>query len=562
MKKEHFDWFGRVAGIVGMLAFLLCVTSMVAFAEENKTAVAGSRTAEDSIYIYIRGVGDIISGTTVQIGNTLCEDIQVADVVAMGIPIKTIILLDNSISLSKGWGSQAKEFILELIDEHAEKEEYKIATFADGLTVLTDFSTDYESLKATVEEIEFLDQKSYLTDILYDFLKGNSDGNEANYTRLIIITDGADDNDIKYTQTEISELLKSSGVVIHTVGVRTTDNNVLLENLFSYARLTGGTYHMVEKDIASGDIRNRINQDYSLICLKLVPEAEIMDGGRREAKLKLNTAEGTVVLTTSLKMPFADVSSTSSGSAESIPSLQLDPVAEEQELPSIVVTPREGEETSKRGKGGVILFAGIGTVVLAAIIVSGVLFVVKGKKKQQVDVVKASRQQEEARIDGTQAEGTERLSVQQKGLAQPNGHTVRLREQVNTDIEGKTLCLRSGTGGNTEKRCFITLTDINNAQRTFCVSIDRRIAIGRGEGDIVLGHDAAVSYIHCEIIKRGNLYYINDLKSSNGTFYGGIRVHQETPVMSGGIIEVGTCKYRIMIETREPGEKVWKASEG
>ena len=178
MKKEHFDWFGRVAGIVGMLAFLLCVTSMVAFAEENKTAVAGSRTAEDSIYIYIRGVGDIISGTTVQIGNTLCEDIQVADVVAMGIPIKTIILLDNSISLSKGWGSQAKEFILELIDEHAEKEEYKIATFADGLTVLTDFSTDYESLKATVEEIEFLDQKSYLTDILYDFLKGNSDGNE------------------------------------------------------------------------------------------------------------------------------------------------------------------------------------------------------------------------------------------------------------------------------------------------------------------------------------------------------------------------------------------------
>ena len=72
--------------------------------------------------------------------------------------------------------------------------------------------------------------------------------------------------------------------------------------------------------------------------------------------------------------------------------------------------------------------------------------------------------------------------------------------------------------------------------------------IGREEGDIILGFDAAVSRVHCEIIKKGSLYYVNDLKSSNGTFYGNTRVYGETPVMSGGVLEIGAFKYTITIE--------------
>ena len=42
---------------------------------------------------------------------------------------------------------------------------------------------------------------------------------------------------------------------------------------------------------------------------------------------------------------------------------------------------------------------------------------------------------------------------------------------------------------------------------------------------------------------------MNDLKSSNGTFYGGMRVHNETPIMNGGILEIGNCKYKVGIES-------------
>lgn len=543
--------FRRLAGVICMLAFFSCFLSTKVCASENPSdtsaaaSVVSSRTTDESVYVYIKGVSDITSGTTVQVGNTLCEDIQVADVASMGMPIRTTILLDNSMSLSKRWGSQAKELAKELIGSHRSDEEFKIATFADGLNVVADFSTEYELLEAAVEEIEFLDQESYLTDILYDFLKQSSDSGEANYTRVIIITDGADDKDIKYTQTELSDLMKSSGVVIHTVGVKTSKNNNLLESLFSYARLTGGTYKAVDADTDVEGIRDMIDEDYSLFCLKLIPQADIMDGSRKEAKLNLNTSDGAVVLTASLQMPFADVSSIQSESAEPSAPPEPEPADDKPELPSIAVEPQAVEETPETGKSGILAVIIIGAVVLTIIITLAVLLVVKGRKKKKIDVVIANSEQTES---GSQR-GETHVSVMQKSKpVQSGGNTVRLGGQMNADNAGNTVCLQGGTGQNAVRQTFISLTDINNPQRSFRVPIDTRIVIGRETGDIILGHDAAVSHTHCEIIKKGNLFYINDLKSSNGTFYGSMRVYHETPIMNGGILEVGTCKYKITIE--------------
>lgn len=544
----------RIAGAVYLLAILACFMGITVCASENNTAdipqaaaIVSSRTTDEGIYVYIKGVRDIKSGTTVQVGNTLCDDIQVADAVSMGIPIRTTILFDNSQSLSKRWGSQAKELATGLIDNHAEGEEFRIATFADGLNLVADFSSEYDSLKVAVDGIEFLDQKSYLTDILYDLLKQSGDSGEANYTRLIIITDGADDQEIKYTQTELSDLMKSSGVVIHTVGVKTSKNNHLLENLFSYARHTGGTYKTVEANADIEDIRKMIDEDYSILCLKLIPKTDIMDGSRKEAKFTLNTSDGTAVLTASLKMPFADASSIQSESVESSTPSDPDPAGEKSVLPIIAMEPQAGEENPEPGKPGISIVPVIiiGAVVLVIIVTLAVLLVMKGRNKKQVEVVIANSEQSG---EGTLKGGTQVSVMQQRESMQSGGNTVKLGGKVKADTAGKTVCLQGGIGQNAVRQTFISLTDISNPQRNFRVPIDTRIVIGRAMGDIILEHDAAVSHTHCEIIKKGNLFYINDLKSSNGTFYGSIRVYHETPIMNGGMLEVGTCKYKITIE--------------
>lgn len=561
----------KLAGIVCVFVCLgafICLKGITASAAENdpeaepSAAVVSTRTTDEAVYVYIKGVGGISSGTTVQIGNALCENVQAANVVSMGMPIRTTILFDNSQSLSKIWASQAKELVAGLIDNHVENEEFKIATFAESLNVLSDFTSDYESLKSTVEGIEFLDQPSYLTDILYDFLIREKDSGEANYTRLIIITDGADDNEIKYTQAELSDLMKGSGVVIHTAGVKNSRNNERLETLFSYARLTGGTYSTVEKNTNAESIRSKINEDYSLLCLRLVPGSDIMDGGRREAKLTLDTPEGMVVLTASLQMPFADMSSMPPDSTEQSQESAPEPESSE-ELPSIEIRQQTGEEQeTEKNSGHPVIAAAIGAAALLIIILLTVAFVLKSKKKKQVDVAISNNVQQEGgnqkgggRFAGMQAGGMQNpgnraVSMPPGASAQRGGNTVRLGAQADSGSGGHTMLLQGGSIQNRVRQSYITLSDIKNPQRNFRVPIDTRIVIGRESGDIVLGFDAAVSHTHCEILKKGNLFYVNDLKSSNGTFYGNMRVHQETPIMNGGILEIGAGKYKITIENQ------------
>lgn len=559
-KKEKHIFRHRIAGIICMLALFSCFTGTVVSAAEitasaSQATVTNSRTAGQDVYLYIKGVEDIIGGTKVQVGNSLCENIQVASVKTMGLPIKTTILFDNSKSLSKRWGTQAKSLIAGLIDNHAEGEEFRIATFADGLNVVADFSTDYDSLKATADGIEFLDQASYLTDILYDLLKEYKDSDEANYSRIVIITDGADDKEINYTQAELTELMKNSGVVIHAVGVKASKNNTLLEKLFSYARYTGGTYSLAEEKTEVEGIRAAIDEDYSLLCLKLTPENAVMDGSRKEAKLSLNTSGGEVVLTASLQMPFADVSNISKENTEAKPTPEPEPEptaaptpAASAELPSISVSskPQETAAPEKGKEPGVMpmILIAAGVVVLVIVILLVVLLISKGKKKKPVDVVISGNEQRES---GGADQRQESSSVPQNTSGR-GGNTARL-SAVNAGNSGKTLKLQSGQGQTAAKQTFIILTDIDHPQRTFRAAIESRLVIGRESGDIVLGHDAAVSYTHCEIIKRGNLFYVNDLKSSNGTFYGNIRVSQETAIMNGGILTLGTGKYKITIES-------------
>ncbi|MCM1538611.1 MAG: FHA domain-containing protein [bacterium] len=507
-----------------------------------------SRTTEDGIYIYIKGVNDIMSGTTVQVGTTLCEDIQVAEITSAGMPIRTCILLDNSLSVSRRWGDQAKILIGELIDGHAEGEEFQIVTFADGFNVVADFSTEYDSLKSAMGEIAFYNQSSYLTDILYDLLSQEYRSGGANYTRLIIITDGADDNDIKYTQTELLNLMSDSGVVIHAVGIRAENNNALLENLFAYARMTGGVYAAVDRNVSEDEVRSMIDEDYSLFCLRLSPDAGMMDGSKKEARLTLNTSGGTIVLNASLQMPFANVGSAppeqeENEEAEEEPAAPPETVTEKPEMPSIEVQTQAQEEPKENKKLGIVLLAVGGSLVLALAVVVAILLILKNKGRKQSDTADENYHADQIQNRWSQTRGGE-----QTVLLQPDGKNLGNKEGKEDSAGDKTVYLLGGNGQSAVRQAYITLTDISNPYRSYRAPIDTRIVIGRKTGDILLGHDATVSHTHCEIIKKGNLFYVKDLKSSNGTFYGNSRVYADTPIISGGILAVGEGKYKITIE--------------
>jgi pSer/pThr/pTyr-binding forkhead associated (FHA) protein len=74
--------------------------------------------------------------------------------------------------------------------------------------------------------------------------------------------------------------------------------------------------------------------------------------------------------------------------------------------------------------------------------------------------------------------------------------------------------------------------------------------VGRGrELDVVL-HDPEVSRRHARFESRNGIVYVDDLKSSNGTFLNGRRVTEAIEIREGDAVDVGTT--RLLVRSVQP----------
>lgn len=80
----------------------------------------------------------------------------------------------------------------------------------------------------------------------------------------------------------------------------------------------------------------------------------------------------------------------------------------------------------------------------------------------------------------------------------------------------------------------------------------RRIVIGRRpERDLVISHPT-ISGCHAEIVRLDDSLFITDLNSTNGTRVNERRIDQQTPLMSGDRIRLGSLEMRIELRSTEP----------
>lgn len=522
-------------------------------ASDTDPYVISSRTTDDGIYVYVKNVVGITEGTTVQIGNANCDSFSYGAILAQGLPIKTVILLDNSLSFSGIWGEKGKEFIAGMIDCHAENEQYSLYTFSDSLQQKSEYTDNYELLKSAVQGIAYENQDSFLTDALYVLLTQLKTEQSGGFTRVIVIADGADENEITYTESELKDLMKECQIPVYSVGAKGANNNKELEKLFSYSRLTNAGYFMVEKNSEYSDIVSAMQGDYSIEYLLIDPDEQLLTGEKKEAKMVLNTMDGEKTVTTTVQMPFG----TGEQSGEDVDSSET----EDFTLESAQDTPEDTEnvddnnsseetivddssdseddavediedevdknESDEEEKGFPIIPVAVGGAVLACGIIAAVVILVIRKRNQSPD-------------DNTE----ERTQMGTENGSDP----------APWDMD-KTVVLNEGDSGKTEilfdsgSESVITLSDMNKPGKKFSAAIRDRIVVGRTVGaDIVIDYDQSVSSRHCEFIKRGNEYILKDLGSSNHTKYDGNRVDDEVRISNGGILEIGRGRYSITIE--------------
>lgn len=490
---------------------------------EESTTIASTVVADGIIYVYIRGIDNLQAGSTVQIGTTVCptENLSAGKQTDLDIPMRTLLLVDNSYSISKKKRQEIQDIMTGLIDQALPNEQFKIGTFSDEAIYLCNYTEDRDTAYSCIDNIEYQNQNTYFSDVLYHILTELKSENAASFTRVILISDGADDNEIGYTNDEVRILVGESGVPVYTIGTLGKNNQSDLETMFAFSRASNAAYYLLDGNTSVEDVLLGLAADQSNLCVRIKPSTELMDGGNKKILLKLQTESGMVELTTSAEMPFASndlqlESQKDSGAQEpdavqkeTVPAKSLPTIGNGISAEEEIDTKADKKQSSK---GYVILIVIIGSVVACGILVAiTITMILRRRKKASAPVLSMPEHMQEAHNDS----------------AEESEYTIAL-----LDVEPD------------RKKFYLILRSLDNPAIIYKQPIKDVVHIGRKNADIVID-DRYVSARHCDIILRGELLYIKDVGSSNGTFYENIPVHDELPIVSGGTIRIGRSNFRV-----------------
>ena len=88
---------------------------------------------------------------------------------------------------------------------------------------------------------------------------------------------------------------------------------------------------------------------------------------------------------------------------------------------------------------------------------------------------------------------------------------------------------------------LLTLTDMQNGN-VLRIMIQKAMTIGRGDCDVVITGDDALSKRHCEIYEMNGNVCVRDLSSANGTKVNNIRITDQI-LFEGDELSIGARSY-------------------
>ena len=607
-KRYRMIRWSMICSFVFVCCFFFSTVSAFAI---TSTSVVSSRIADKDLLLYVSGVDSSDVDASLIIGNTAIDssEITITSMVDAEYPIHTVLLLDNSISLKKIWEKNAKKLMTEIIDGHAKNEMFMIATYAEGLSVVSDFSNNYEGLKTTINGISYVNQSSYLTDILYEMVDSFKNAGEPYFVRIVVICDGSDDNEISYTNAELTKLLNESGIPVNTIGAADKSNSKALELLFSYSRASGGQSLKVTNKDDTTEAKDMLADDYNLKCIRVGLPWSLKDGSTKAAQLTIKSGGEEHVITTNLTMPFDvmkeytvsfsdengekvlesvtlkegeipvfegdaplkndDDNHTykfigwSNGTTTYVVGESLPPVSEDITFKAVFLTEEKANFANDLvaeptvpvvPKKTVPWFVWLIGAAIMAVIIAIVLIIIMFRSRDREPVF----HELEPINDEAKSASREMSEPNLSGNLNTNGKSGRRgnTQMLRTEPDQQKNSQQSG-----EKTAKLTLENCNNPSDCYSCDFMGSAVIGwNDDNDISLSFDDAVSGEHCKIEKYGNSYYISDLNSSNHTYYYGkkdynnpknrIEVKSDIAISNEDVVEIGREKYRIKFEEK------------
>ena len=502
--------------VMAVMLFTFVASSVVSYAADG-AKVMQSIASEETVKAYVQGFSGSAQATY-QIGNIPAEDPQAYHISQDSSNMRTLIMVDNSLSIPNNSRPLIKDAMKAIIDAHGANEVFRLAAFSDKMDYLSDqYSSDYTALKNMVDSIEHSDQETYLTDVLYDLIDELNAENYQGYTRIVVFSDGVDNKPIGVTREELNKKLDESPYPVYTFGVRTGKNDSELENMFALSRLTGCEYLILEEADASA-VSAITGKDADITVYEAQIPEDARVGGRQSSKLTLS--DGTA-LVFNVDLPFS-LKEKEEPAAEI--STEASTQASVEEKPVIADPPVQQRKTSILPLG-ILLFVVAG--VVAAIVVLLIVLLSKKKKKQPSAAPAPSPQKTES------YEKTEILGAGPKH--QDSG----------------TVHMTPDSYGGEVKRYRFTLTDAADAARSFRCELITEIKIGRQpDNNIVLSDDTTVHGHQATVSVTNDTFYYTDLKEvKNHSAVNGVQLKPGLPqlIVNNSKITIGRHTYVVSV---------------
>ncbi len=500
--------------IVLCISIVMILGTGVSAAQEAKNA--GVYTNENEISLYVKGLGDNINAVSCQIGKRDGQQISFEMVEDMETPAKTLIMIDNSLSITKENREKTDKFLKEYIYEKDKEELVAIATFSEEIDSLTEYIADRRQLEDIIDAVEYKDQETYLTDALYDVIQSECLGTEDCYKKIIIISDGVDNKSIGYTKEELYSLIQAKHYPIYTLGCVFKSNNEQLENMFALSRFTGGLSWILDESDDIGKLADDIVNDNDAVHFKITPDEVLMDGSIGNILLTIGSGQETITFLADVRMPFR-------AERTELVETQSDEPAQESEPLST-----EGQEQMEdiNTNSGMLLIIAVGGGIVV-VLIAAIVIVVLIKRKNSNDFE------------------TLQESVDNSYEPVEDDKTLLVRNSDWNPDDQSTQMIWNGC----QRQHNLILTDLNNTGKTFQMPITGDIIIGRksAEANLIIDYDKSVSGKHCVICEKQGKFYVRDLQSSNGTKVNDAFVLSEVEIYSGCILTIGRLAMKVEI---------------
>ncbi|BCN29979.1 hypothetical protein bsdtb5_12740 [Anaeromicropila herbilytica] len=513
--------------------FVLVTSNYVSASEQVN--ISQAETEDGQINIYINGVQDKIKKVNCLIASTPVSNITYTKINQYIGSVDTLLLIDDSESITKEERQRLSALILDYIDHKNSNESISIATYGTKLRYLCNYEKDrYEILKA-FGKIQFKNQSSYLTDVIAKVTSDLQKRKETSLKRIIVFSDGFDNNENGITKEELYNKLENTSYPIYTIGCVHLDNKKELKELFALARLTQGKSYRFDKKTKVSEVRKSIENVKDYIRISINPENELQDGSIKTVELKVETLKNTYELHKDIRMNMAEKDT----------SLDIDKkVKATDKKPS-------HEEGIYLSKTMIIIIISVVVGLLILIIIGIIWWKHKKKEKKILSDINNKVKKPDIIISGgknvSNQEYSSNIGRSFMSAGDELDKTVVLHQE---DIFDKTIML-------SPDQCLwsVKLKDIRN-NRIFVKELRNELVIGRvgnssDQAKIIIDYESSVSKRHCRIYLKESNVYIVDMGSSNHTFLNGVMLNDEQLLKDGDVIGVGNLSLEVALEKME-----------